>query len=77
MTGGIEEVWEPFKMTDIEKKNLWPILYQGFKKNSILTLDNDVIYFGKNLFIIKLSFYTFLGSKWRRNAKQWYSKWSW
>jgi hypothetical protein len=42
MSGGIEEVWEKKSMTPLQKKNMWYIIYQAYKKNSIIACSVDV-----------------------------------
>lgn len=36
MSGGLEESFDLAKMERSEKAQLWSILYQGYKKNSIM-----------------------------------------
>jgi hypothetical protein len=43
MSGGIEEVWEKKNMTPLQKQKFWYVLYQGYKKNSIIACSAEVI----------------------------------
>ena len=36
MSGGIEESFEMNSLLPLQKKNFWTIIYQGFRKNSVV-----------------------------------------